>query len=42
MFYYGAADGGKENGVGEAAKEVSQNKILQVVLVSPQVPSTNF
>lgn len=31
-------DGGKEHGVGEAAKEVSQNKILQVVLVSPQIP----
>ncbi|CAB4268047.1 unnamed protein product [Prunus armeniaca] len=31
-------DGGKELGVVEAAKEVSQNKILQVVLVSPQIP----
>ncbi|BFG20154.1 hypothetical protein CerSpe_064280 [Prunus speciosa] len=36
------SDGGKEcslaHGVGEAVKEVSQNKILQVVLVSPQIP----
>lgn len=39
---YGAAGGGKEtslpNGVGGAVShEVSKNKILQVVLVSPQV-----
>ncbi|PQM40372.1 uncharacterized protein Pyn_03566 [Prunus yedoensis var. nudiflora] len=42
LSLHSTPDGGKEcslgHGVGEAVKEVSQNKILQVVLVSPQIP----
>ncbi|KAM7472484.1 hypothetical protein LguiA_010667 [Lonicera macranthoides] len=42
MFCYNAAEGGNDNslpdGVGNAVNKVSHNKLLQVVLVSPQIP----